>query len=305
MESDNDSDDSDDSDSEAELENLENFQERCPTEKLQEPIVTETEIDVEPSPHLERTLYIRAHDTFISFQENWKKAKCLLYSFTFRTVISYIVYISLYSLFFNVNFCRLTKNIEGSRLTQVQDLAQDSVVVSKSVPSPVEKTHPTLLEVSRTPTSPTSPTSPPCQPTPNRPRFQRPNLQIKTTFEDEKSEKSDRCESRKSPGSQLGKHRIDSMSSISESEKTERRPSRLMTPRPAVRSSSHDSSRTKLPGLRTDENSSRSPPIRRSSVTFEDKLDKSEFTFPVCSAKPPGRTISRPRFSTRRRSTRD
>eukprot|EP00438_Fugacium_kawagutii_P025349 Skav236511 [mRNA] locus=scaffold78:503302:508793:+ [translate_table: standard] len=128
-------------------------------------------------------------------------------------------------------------------------------------------------------------------------RFQRrkPQLHIKTSLEGE----SFQMFTVKSP---------QSPQSPQSSEQIKR--GHLLTPRVAPpRASSHDAKKTgKLPGLKTmsidQDSSSKSPAIRRTSLTVQD--DKADFSFPACSieaSRPAQRTISRPRFCGRRFST--
>ena len=190
------------------------------------------------------------------------------------------------------------------------------------MPVETEPVAPTLLGVSSR-----TPTSPPAR-SPRWSRFHRPHLQIKTSLDDETfqmpKQETGSNGSNGSTANSKGKDRIF----FTSDEKT----THLITPKanqsPISSSRSASASKkTKLPGLRVervekdlhDSSTSRSPPLRRSSVTSPDEKDTKdtkELTFPVCSlgsvcrvesamTRPSQRIISRPRLSSRRHSTRD
>lgn len=211
----------------------------------------------------------------------------------------------------------------------VMDDETQSDVEGVPVETETEPVAPTLLGVSRTPTSPPARS-------PRWSRFHRPHLQIKTSLDDEafqmpkqetgsNGSNGDRG-SNGSTANSKGKDRIF----VTSDEKT----THLITPKanqsPISSSRSASASKkTKLPGLRVekvekdlhDSSTSRSPPLRRSSVTCptpdeKDTKDTKELTFPVCSlgsvcrvesamTRPSQRIISRPRLLSRRHSTRD
>lgn len=201
----------------------------------------------------------------------------------------------------------------------------------EGVPVETEPVAPTLLGVSSR-----TPTSPPAR-SPRWSRFHRPHLQIKTSLDDEtfqmpKQETGSNGSngdhgSNGSTANSKGKDRIF----VTSDEKTTHpiTPKANQSPISSSRSASA-SKKTKLPGLRVervekdlhDSSTSRSPPLRRSSVTSPDEKDTKdtkdtkELTFPVCSlgsvcrvesamTRPSQRIISRPRLSSRRHSTRD
>lgn len=187
---------------------------------------------------------------------------------------------------------------------------------------PLVPSHPTLLGVSRTPTSPTPPAR----------RFHRPHLQIKTSFDDETCQI---CQIPKENDTQQigydGCNGCNGANGKGKDRITDEKTPHLLTPKAKSPdpSRSASSKKTKLPGLvekDLKDPDSRSPPLRRSSVFDEkdtkDRKDSRDLrdrtTFPVCSlgsvcsvrvesamTRPSQRTISRPKLSSRRHSTRD
>lgn len=181
-----------------------------------------------------------------------------------------------------------------SQLQDVTDVSKAQLESSTEIPS---FANPTLLGVTRTPTSPA----------PRQRRFHRPHLQVTTCDSLEHSD----VERVKTFPMHIPEMKEKLRINSAELEHK----THLSTPRDceSQRSSSYDSlKKTKLPGLKTLEAEAmqglRSPRshLRRS----EDTKDVKELTFPVCSSarsdtasRPNQRTISRPKLSSRRFST--
>lgn len=152
-----------------------------------------------------------------------------------------------------------------------------------------EKVHPTLLG-----TASQAACGPSVPPPATRFQRQKPQLQIKTSLE----------------GESFQMFKVKSSPHSPDQGEIREKSCHLLTPRAVPpRASSHDAKKTgKLPGLKTidQDNSSRSPPIRRTSLTVQDD-GRSDFSFPAChsidASRPAQRTISRPRFCGRRFST--
>jgi len=176
----------------------------------------------------------------------------------------------------------------------VTDVSKAQLESSTEIPS---FANPTLLGVTRTPTSPA----------PRQRRFHRPHLQVTTCDSLEHSD----VESVKTFPMHIPEMKEKLRINSAELEHK----THLSTPQDceSQRSSSYDSlKKTKLPGLKSLKEAEvqglRSPRshLRRS----EDTKDVKELTFPVCSSarsdtasRPNQRTISRPKLSSRRFST--